>query len=85
MSVELGWKVKDKVTGFTGVVTAVTLFLNGCRRVCIQPAVGKDGKMPSDGWFDEPQLDRVGRTAIKSDRIRKAGGPLPTSIPTRRN
>jgi len=54
--IELGYVVKDSVSGFKGVAVAKTKYLNGCNRICVQPEVKKDGKLPEQGWFDEPQL-----------------------------
>ena len=42
---QLGDLVKDKVTGFTGIVICRAVWLNGCARLTVQPQkVGKDGK-----------------------------------------
>jgi hypothetical protein len=54
--IELGAKVKDKVTGFVGIATGHTRLLTGCDRYLVQPAVGKDGKLPDECWFDENRL-----------------------------
>jgi len=51
-----GQKVTDNVTGFKGVVTAITKFQHGCVRILVQPRMGKDGKRPEGEWVDEPQL-----------------------------
>ena len=53
---KLGDRVKDKVTGFKGVVVAAHNYLNGCTRLTVQPKLSKDGKMPQTECFDEPQL-----------------------------
>jgi hypothetical protein len=42
--VKLGDKVKDRVTGLTGIVIARTDWLNGCIRMTVQPQELKDGK-----------------------------------------
>ena len=39
----LGFTVKDIITGFTGVVTAKTVWLNGCIRYGVQSRELKDG------------------------------------------
>ena len=36
--IELGEKVKDTITGFTGIATARTDYLYGCIRVEVEPA-----------------------------------------------
>lgn len=55
----LGDKVKDKVTGFTGVVMCRSVFLNGCVRLTVQAQkLDKDNKT-IEQYFDEPQVDVV--------------------------
>jgi hypothetical protein len=66
--VALGRKVKDKVTGFAGIATARTEYMNGCVRVLVEAKCNKDGKSPSE-WFDE---QRLGESSAR------AGGPGPT-------
>lgn len=63
MTIELGDKVKCRVTGFSGIVISKTVHLNGCDRFHVQPACGKDGKYP-DGWnIDEHSLDIIKKGA----------------------
>jgi len=70
MEVKLGDKVKDKVTGFTGIAYAKTEYLNGCVQMDIKPRVDKDGR-PQDGMcIDIEQLEKVG---TKSVLVKKAG------------
>ena len=58
-NLKLGCVAKDKISGFSGVVVAVTEWLNGCQRITIQPQEMKDGK-PIDGHtFDAEQVDVV--------------------------
>ena len=57
--IELGQKVKDKVSGFKGVAVAKYEFLNGCTRINVQPKIDKDGKLPEAEAFDEPQLEVI--------------------------
>jgi len=52
----LGGRVKDKITGFTGIVIARTEWLNGCTRVGVQSQELKDGKPIEQQWFDETQV-----------------------------
>ena len=79
--INLGDKVKDLVTGFSGIATGRTTFLNGCDRICITPPVDKDGKPGESAWFDEPQVERVKANVVKQG-LRNTGGPM-TSVPTR--
>ena len=74
-TLNLGDKAKDKVTGFTGIVTARTVFLNGCVRCGVQSDKLKDG-LPTDiQWFDEPQLILVKANAVETGP-RDTGGPM---------
>jgi hypothetical protein len=58
----LGDRVKDPITGVTGVVVAVTTWLHGCIRICIQPEKpDKDGKPKETIHFDQSQLKLVKR------------------------
>lgn len=56
-SINLGAKVRDKITGFTGIVTSRTEWLNGCLRYGVQPQELHDGKPIDAHVFDEPQLE----------------------------
>ena len=64
----LGWSVKDRVTGFTGVVTHVGVDLFGCVQAIVHPAVvrEKNGvqKCEDSKWFDVARLDKVGRSPV---------------------
>jgi len=73
----LGDKVKDVVTGLTGIAVAKTHYLQGCDRIAVQPQELKDGKPVEASWFDEPQLEVVEYSTIKpkSDQSEKPGGP----------
>jgi hypothetical protein len=51
-------KVKDKVTGFIGVVTGHADYLTGCDQYLVQPA-SKDGEWKEGRWFDENRLQIV--------------------------
>lgn len=72
----LGDKVKDKITGLTGIVTCQSRWLNGCIRYAVQPEKLKDG-VPADlQHLDEQQLERVKSGAVKIQQA-DTGGPFP--------
>ncbi len=52
----LGMKVRDKVTGFRGVVSSVTFDLYGCIQALVTPEAGKAGKQEDSRWFDVQRL-----------------------------
>jgi hypothetical protein len=72
--VQLGDKVKDKISGFTGIAVARTDWLYGCIRITIQPEVSKEGKYVENQTFDEPQLVVLKAGAIKDEKKK----PKPT-------
>jgi len=74
----LGFTVEDQISGFTGVVTAKTEWLNGCVRYGVQSRELNEGIPLKSQWFDQddlrllPGVDQVvltGRTPT--------GGPRP--------
>jgi hypothetical protein len=52
----LGQKVKDLVTGLTGIAITRAEFISGAPRVGVQPGLGKDGNPLETHEFDESQL-----------------------------
>jgi len=56
MSVQLGETLKDRITGFTGVVLGYVVYISGCNQALLAPPVDKDGKHVSSHWFDEQRL-----------------------------
>lgn len=72
-TIPLGNAVKDKITGFTGIATAVTVWLTGCTRYAVQPRKLKDGKVEEPVWFDQDQLDVIGRGVDVT--VKTPGGP----------
>lgn len=76
----LGDKVKDSVTGFTGTVTSITHYLNGCTRACVEPQVDDKGAAIADGFFDLQQLkvtkrDHLGLAKDVTDKPANGGPP----------
>jgi hypothetical protein len=71
--VVLGKKVRDKITGFIGIAVAEHTYINGCKRISVQPSIDKNGKVPESVSFDIPQLEIVEEEKIKGDI--DTGGP----------
>lgn len=55
-AIELGDRVKDPITGCTGIVTCITTWLHGCIRVGVQPEELDKGRPVDDRYFDQSQL-----------------------------
>lgn len=51
----LGKKVRDKVTGFEGTVTARCEYVSGSPQVCLA-SIDKDGN-PQTTWLDEGRVE----------------------------
>lgn len=60
----LGMKAKDKVTGFTGIVSTIAFDLYGCVQIVITPEAGKDGKLGESHWFDAKRLQLLSTQPI---------------------
>jgi hypothetical protein len=74
-TMQLGDLVKDTITGFSGVVTCKSEWLNGCVRLTLQPVKMKDGKPVESITFDVEQLVLV--KAAKANRGLPSGGDRP--------
>lgn len=54
--VTLGNRVKDSLTGFSGIAMARTEWLYGCARIAIEPQELKDAIPVEMQWFDEQRV-----------------------------
>lgn len=52
----MGMRVKDKVTGFTGVVQSVNFDLYGCVQFSVVPPVNEKGERVEGAWFDSNRV-----------------------------
>ena len=77
MSIVLGSKVGDSLTGFSGVATGRTEWMYGCARVSIEPEELKDGKPIEPQWFDEQRIEVIeeGKPAVSKESSATSGGP----------
>lgn len=76
--IELGNMVQDKITGYSGIVTAITYWLNGCTRCGVQSTELEKGLPQEPQWIDAPQLRVISETKnLKSKNQKGPGGPTP--------
>jgi len=77
MAVKLGRKVKDTLTGFTGIAVCRSEWLYGCTRIGVQSQELKDGKPVDTQHFDEQSVEVVeeGSPKVSRDSSAKSGGP----------
>jgi len=74
--IKLGDKGRDKISGFEGIVTVISDWLNGCRRVTLTPQTLKDGKPIDSHTFDVQQVELIGSEVIPAGQTTKRpGGP----------
>ena len=71
-----GEEVIDTVSGFTGIIDCVSIWLNGCRRYSIQPKM-KEGETvrPDSIWIDEESIKKLSDGVKKTIKPTKTGGP----------
>lgn len=60
----LGTRVRDRITGFSGVVTGYVQYISGCNQVLVNPGVDKDGKLMDGNWFDVQRVERIDNSLI---------------------
>ena len=77
MSIVLGSKVRDTLTGFSGVAVGRTEWMFGCARVGIEPEELKDGKPIETQWFDEQRIEviKAEEPQISENNSATTGGP----------
>lgn len=82
-----GVEVKDRLTGFKGIVTSMTTYITGCVHAGVQPKVTKEGAYPDALGFDISRLDVIGWGEYKEDikegiKEEIPGGPqkMPRSV-----
>lgn len=74
--IELGTKVRDTITGFTGIITGRTQWLYGCVRCYVEPRELHEGKPVDACTFDEERLEVVIEENKKEQvQIREGAAP----------
>jgi hypothetical protein len=79
-TIEMGVKVKSKISGFQGVVVSRAEHLNGCNRYWIQPPVDKDGKLIDGYWLDEQELTVLEDDPVTTDAPHRKPGGFPSRV-----
>lgn len=62
----VGDRVKDRVTGFQGIVIGRSDYISGCDTYGVQPERLKDGIPQDTKWFDDPRLILVEAGVLKA-------------------
>ena len=58
MSIKLGQRVTERISGYTGTVIAKTEWVYGCKRFGVQADGLHEGKPIEAQWFDEGELTK---------------------------
>lgn len=53
---KLGTPVRDKITGFKGVLVGHVDYISGCSQGLVSPKVAKDGSFKESNWFDDQRI-----------------------------
>ncbi|MBK7406402.1 MAG: hypothetical protein IPJ41_17820 [Phycisphaerales bacterium] len=75
---KMGIIVKDRITGFQGVVTACTQYITGFNLALVQPPTKVDGEYMAGQWFEETRLEVIDAKPVFQ---KVAPGPGPTCRP----
>lgn len=80
MKFEMGEVVKDRVTGFKGVILAQSLYFTGCRHYGLCAQGLKDERPIPWEWFDETRLVKVkGAKKVVMKPREERSGPHPNA------
>lgn len=80
---KLGAKAQDTITGFEGVITRRTQWLNNCNTYGLQPkGMKEDGSVKETAQFDEPALILLQEDMHQAHQ--RTGGPTEKVTPTNR-
>ena len=56
---ENGQSVKEKITGFKGIITGTCYYLTGCNQYLITAKQVNESKEPIALWYDEGRLELI--------------------------
>ena len=69
--VELGDKIKDKITQFTGICVVEHEYTEGEKRFTVQPPIDKEGKIPDSVTFDASSLEILAKGEVEFKGVRE--------------
>ena len=76
----LGRRMRDRISGFTGIVTGYVSYLTGCNQALLAPPAKPDGEAVRAEWFDEQRLEFVDDSLITLDNGTNPGGDVPAPV-----
>lgn len=78
--IQLGEKVRDRLTGFEGRATSRVEYITGCVQYGVLPMAKGDGSYPDAVYIDEQRLEVIEPAIAQASR--PTGGPM-RDAPTR--
>lgn len=66
--INLGDRVKDRITGFEGVVTGVVHYITGCNQVLVAPKAVDNAFKPGE-WFDIDRCEVIEAHAVNLENV----------------
>jgi len=72
----MGAKVKDTLSGFTGVVIARSEHMTGCNQVFVLPESDKANEMKDGNWIDIERIELIEDRAVELS-ARRTGSDIP--------
>lgn len=64
-----GDQVKEKVTGFSGIITGTCFYLTGCSQYLITAKPKDEFSEPTAIWYDEGRLEMISENIVKSEDV----------------
>ena len=74
--IAMGDKVKDTLSGFTGVVLARCEHITGCNQIFILPKSDKENEIKDGIWFDIERIEKITDRAVQLG-ARRTGADIP--------
>ena len=72
----MGDKVKDTLSGFTGVVLARSEHMTGCNQLYVLPDSTETNEMKSGHWFDVERMEKLEDRVVEV-KSRRTGRDIP--------
>jgi phage terminase large subunit-like protein len=79
-TIAMGVTVRDRITGFTGVVIGRTEYISGCDQALVQPQAKPDGEYVEGRWFDQQRLEVVDAAPVTLENGTTPGGDIPAPV-----
>lgn len=76
-AVKMGSKVRDRISGFSGIATAIAVNMYGTQHVAIEPDKCHEGKPVKASWFHSTRIELVEEKVppVSKSSSARSGGP----------